>query len=518
MKWLGPLLFGAGFIGFLAAGMLGSFELGADTLEQLDRDGVIQGHHRALLYEELDGLQGRRFTSVRAFSAEVAAAIDATNERLDGGSRIWDYDQGQYRFHVLRRAAAGPAAEHPLAMFLLTIVLASVGGLLCWLPGLRKPAGIKNDGVQTSSTKSRGFPGMLIGAGLIGGYIALYFYPETIVQWIALADPLSEGLRGKPADRWFFYGTLYTFTILVMGARMLINYRHNRYQIVRTLSVIFFQVGFAFLIPSILATLNRPEVDMKNAWPLDYSFFYSYRLDGATSGGAFGWFVLLWGLGLALIVIPAMAYFFGKRWYCSWVCGCGGLAETLGDPFRHLSNKSLKAWRVERWLVHSVLVFAVVMTGIVLVNYFSARSGEALLGEATGDVQKAYGFLIGSIFAGVVGTGFYPLMGNRVWCRFGCPLAAILGIVQRFKSRFRITTNGGQCISCGNCSTYCEMGIDVRAYAQRGQNIVRSSCVGCGVCAAVCPRGVLRLENGPEAGRFNKTSLLQIGDGRIDAV
>ena len=89
-------------------------------------------------------------------------------------------------------------------------------------------------------------------------------------------------------------------------------------------------------------------------------------------------------------------------------------------------------------------------------------------------------------------------MGNRVWCRFGCPLAAYLGLVQRFKSRFRITVNGSQCISCGNCSTHCEMGIDVRSYAQKGQDIVRSSCVGCGVCAAVCPRGVLRLENSGE--------------------
>ena len=42
------------------------------------------------------------------------------------------------------------------------------------------------------------------------------------------------------------------------------------------------------------------------------------------------------------------------------------------------------------------------------------------------------------------------------------------------------------------------MGIDVRSYAQKGQNIVRASCVGCGICAAVCPRGVLRLENGSE--------------------
>ena len=136
--------------------------------------------------------------------------------------------------------------------------------------------------------------------------------------------------------------------------------------------------------------------------------------------------------------------------------------------------------------------------------------------DAAGNTTAAIGkgFAIGSAFAGVVGTGFYPFMGNRVWCRFGCPLAAYLGLVQRFKSRFRITTNGGQCISCGNCSTHCEMGIDVRAYAQQGQNIVRSSCVGCGVCASVCPRGVLKLENGPEEDRIHEFPIL-IGNDSI---
>ena len=97
------------------------------------------------------------------------------------------------------------------------------------------------------------------------------------------------------------------------------------------------------------------------------------------------------------------------------------------------------------------------------------------------------------------------MMGARVWCRFGCPMAAVLGIFQRYLSRFRITTNGDQCMSCGNCSTYCEMGIDVRAYAQKGENIVRASCVGCGVCSAVCPRGVLKLET---AG-LSKTDFLE---------
>ena len=205
-----------------------------------------------------------------------------------------------------------------------------------------------------------------------------------------------------------------------------------------------------------------------------------------------------------------MVYFYGKRWYCSWVCGCGGLAETLGDPYRQLSSKSLFYWKVERWLIHGVLVFAFLMTSLTLYIYFAQVESwqELAFGITAYDVQSTYGFLIGSIFSGVIGTGFYPILGNRVWCRFGCPLAAYMGLVQRFKSRFRITTNGGQCISCGNCSTYCEQGIDVRAYAQKGENIVRSSCVGCGVCSAVCPRGVLKLENGPEEGRINPTQVL----------
>ena len=328
---------------------------------------------------------------------------------------------------------------------------------------------------------------------------------------------MSFALRGQAADQWFFYGLLYTFCVLVMAVRFAVNYRHSRYQLVRTASVTFFQLGFAFLIPAVMVALNKPAYDLKLAWPLDYGFFTDYNINYLTSSGTLGWAILLWGLGLAVLVVPALAYFFGKRWYCSWVCGCGGLAETLGDPYRHLSDKSLKAWRWERWIIHGVLVFAVAMTGLVLADFFTGRGGgEAILGGNSWKVRHWYGFLIGSIFAGVVGTGFYPLMGTRVWCRFGCPLAAILGYVQKVKSRFRITTNGGQCISCGNCSTYCEQGIDVRWYAQRGQNIIRSSCVGCGICSQVCPRGVLRLESGPEAGRYNEVSLVQIGHGRID--
>jgi Pyruvate/2-oxoacid:ferredoxin oxidoreductase delta subunit len=82
-------------------------------------------------------------------------------------------------------------------------------------------------------------------------------------------------------------------------------------------------------------------------------------------------------------------------------------------------------------------------------------------------------------------------------------MAAHLGLVQK-AGRFRITVKKGMCISCGNCSTYCEMGIDVRADAMANTDVKRAACVGCGMCAHVWPRGVLELENRPvrwKAGR-----------------
>ncbi|MBA80469.1 MULTISPECIES: 4Fe-4S dicluster domain-containing protein [unclassified Leeuwenhoekiella] len=442
-----------------------------------------------------------------------------------------------------------------------------------------KQEGIKNDGVWFKSVSSRGFLAWVAGLALTGFYIVLYFKAGWLglntegenTGLIALFDPLSKLLSGNPASQWFVYGTLYTIAILAFGIKFFWKYRHNRYEKLRTLSVMFFQTAFAFLIPEFMARLNSdefnlPYYDLKNIWPLNYYNFEQYRVNDFISAGNVGLALLLFGIASIFVITPILTYKYGKRWYCSWVCGCGGLAETAGDSFRHLSDKSQFAWKVERWVVHSVLVFVVVMTTAVVSTYLGydsdkywltkdvflisvavfltllfagiwffkkeelkqdARYGAigylvivlALIGihYASGStlflipaetLRTSYGFLIGSIFSGVIGTGFYPIFGNRVWCRFGCPMAAILGLQQRLFSKFRITTNGGQCISCGNCSSYCEMGIDVRAYAQKGENIVRASCVGCGICSAVCPRGVLKLENGATNNRINSREVL----------
>jgi ferredoxin-type protein NapH len=398
----------------------------------------------------------------------------------------------------------GVSKSAPALFFFLSFGLIITGSFYFFYVQTKSThAGIKNDHIFFSGLMRRGLTGWVLGIVITGFYVLLYWFPSMIENWVRLVDPLAYTLRGQAADRWFLYGTFYTTAVIVMGGRMLVKYRHNRYQIIRTISVSFFQLGFAFLIPSILIKLNQPEFYFSYFWPLKYQYLFPNEISHITkNGAALGYFMIFWGAAMIIIATPILTYFFGKRWYCSWVCGCGGLAETAGDPFRQNSNKSLKAWKIERFTIHSVLVFVILTTALLWLN--SGTKG-AVLGSLSNCFASAYGFIIGAVFSGIVGVGFYPIMGSRVWCRFGCPMAAILGTQQRLFSRFRITTNGGQCISCGNCSTYCEMGIDVKWYAQRGQNIIRSSCVGCGICAAVCPRGVLKLENLPRNGRYNKS-------------
>lgn len=355
------------------------------------------------------------------------------------------------------------------------------------------PSSVDNNGTMTSGTRNRGLAGWILGVVFTGFYVLLYWYPDAIQFMVAPLEPLSQWMRGSKADHWFLYGTLYTIAVVVMGIRMLKRYRNNRYHQIRTLSLMLAQMFFAYLIPALLVRAEAKEFYFSYFWPLKPEYLFPNSIKGLLSNSdALLQFMGFWTLAMTFIATPVLTYFYGKRWYCSWVCGCGGLAETLGDPWRQNSDKSLRAWKIERWMVHGVLVFVTVTTALLWAN--SVWEGS-IFGSWTYDVQRAYGFYIGAVFSGVVGVGFYPLLGSRVWCRFGCPQAAVLGLLQKWFSRFRITTNGGQCISCGNCSTYCEMGIDVRWYAQRGEDIKRASCVGCGVCSAVCPRGVLRLEN-----------------------
>lgn len=241
-------------------------------------------------------------------------------------------------------------------------------------------AGIKNNHVWHNSLTSRGILGWIVGVTLTLFYIEIYWFPEYMEGLIRLFDPLSYLINGSKAGRWFVYEIIYTFLIIFLGIKFLYKYRHNRYQLIRTISVIFFQAIFAFAIPHILESFNNYQgyfqKDLKNVWPLNYSFVESYQLNAMANNGVSGTFYFVWGIILFLVVTPFLTYLVGKRWYCSWVCGCGGLAETAGDGFRQLSSKKMSAWKIERWVIHLVMVFVLIMSVGALWPYFSGKEYE----------------------------------------------------------------------------------------------------------------------------------------------
>ncbi len=353
------------------------------------------------------------------------------------------------------------------------------------------PKGASRSGTILRPWRTRGASAYALALVMTLFYVCVYWFPGVLDVLVRPLDGSSQMLRGRVADQWFLYGTLYTLAVLIMGVRMLRRDGHERYHRYRTLVLMSVQLIAAYILPSMLARSGRGEFYFSYFWPLKPEvMFPSSMTQMMSSPDALTAFMSWWSLALLVIATPLLTYLYGKRWYCSWVCGCGALAETAGDSFRHLSSSSDRSWKLERMIIYPVFVIITVITALL---WYEHANPNPALAEITASANRIYGFVIGGLFSGVIGVGFYPLLGSRVWCRFGCPMAALLGILQKGASRFRIEVNPTQCISCGNCTTYCEMGIDVRSYAERGETIKRASCVGCGVCSSVCPRGVLRL-------------------------
>jgi len=180
------------------------------------------------------------------------------------------------------------------------------------------------------------------------------------------------------------------------------------------------------------------------------------------------------------------------------------LAETLGDEYRHLAPHGAKAKRWEnagQWVLLAafsitILKMAAVLGGLKIPLIHQPR--PSLL-DLSGIL---YSFGVDVIFAGVLGVGVYFFLSGRVWCRFFCPLAALMHIYTRF-SRYRIFSRKKKCISCNICTKVCHMGIDVMNYANKGIPMNDVECVRCSACVVNCPMDVLYFGSLPHAAPGN---------------
>lgn len=309
-------------------------------------------------------------------------------------------------------------------------------------------------------------------------------------------DMLKVDLGFRTVDASFWGTVIYAVLILVFGVRAYRKYP-QKIQKVRYACLIAFQWVFLFGIPEVLAyfIIDRPWkfYAISVPWPLSIwstidapTWVSSSSPDAVTAG--------LWiGVGLvtSFVLMPLFVRRHGER-FCSFACGCGGLAETLGDFWRHLAPRGSTSYKAE-WFGRAILLMAVPVTLLILNDAWNFIESGALYDSAK-FAQQWYGLVVDFWLACVIGVAFYPYLGNRVWCRFFCPLRAYMEVLAKKIGKIAIKAND-KCIGCGECTRYCQMGIDVQKFAQRQTTFHNgnSACIQCGICIQVCPMEVLSI-------------------------
>ncbi|MFQ5804983.1 MAG: NAD(P)-binding domain-containing protein [Phycisphaerae bacterium] len=358
-------------------------------------------------------------------------------------------------------------------------------------------------------------------------------WPGVIGQWASTPANLLGTLKISASSGSFYYTLAYALLVVIFGFRR-IRRRKTRYVKVQTYTLMAVQCIPLFLLPEILLPwaghngwfmrdtavgaladhffepYDAPSVDELAAagvadiaeWPEPggveraywraYGFILAWPLmvwNVFTDQPLWGWIII--GFLQTFVVIPWLIYYCGKGAYCGWICPCGALAETLGDTHRHKMPHG-PFWNRMNMLGQAILVFAFVILLLRIVAWIWPDSAtEAPYRALAGGIPLAnYAWFVDLLLAGTVGLGCYFWFSGRMWCRFACPLAALMHIYARF-SRFRILADKKKCISCNVCTSVCHQGIDIMNFANKGLPMEDPECVRCSACVQMCPTGVL---------------------------
>jgi polyferredoxin len=166
--------------------------------------------------------------------------------------------------------------------------------------------------------------------------------------------------------------------------------------------------------------------------------------------------------------------------FCGWLCPLGSVQEWAGRLGKKLLGKKYNRFprRLDRLLGYMrYLVLAVIMiqtTRLLTLTFARLDPYYALFHFASG--QALPGALI--VLALVLAAS---LLVERPWCRWFCPLGAVLGLIQRI-SPWKIRRREN-CSGCGSAARRCALNVEVCA----GSKVVDTRCNRCGRCLSACP-------------------------------
>jgi len=106
-------------------------------------------------------------------------------------------------------------------------------------------------------------------------------------------------------------------------------------------------------------------------------------------------------------------------------------------------------------------------------------------------IQSAF---LGALFLAILGLN---LIEKRFWCKYLCPLGALLGFLARYSFMKRSVSEG--CTSCGACATVCQG----TAEPDAKEHWRDTECLVCRSCDDICPENAVTFGFGKKRAAIN---------------
>jgi polyferredoxin len=200
------------------------------------------------------------------------------------------------------------------------------------------------------------------------------------------------------------------------------------------------------------------------------------------------------------LIVIVLTVFLG-RVFCGWVCPLGTLNNMVGALAR--KRKTALPLTLHRWKYYVLVfllassLFGMQLVGVMdpislLIRSLSLSVYPLVSAGFSGLSDALYSLPSESLRGGVdvVGTLFVAVLAlnlveRRFWCRYLCPLGALLGVMSRHAVLKRSVSEG--CDDCGDCASVCQA--DAAPDLKEGH--LAHECFFCGNCDDVCPENAV---------------------------
>ncbi len=268
----------------------------------------------------------------------------------------------------------------------------------------------------------------------------------------------------------------------------------------------FYQVFFLLLFFLLLFTASQGRI---KGYPITL-FLDASPLNGLATLLSAGNVAHTMWIGFAIL---GLSFLLG-RFFCGWICPLGTIFDFASKVFtprtaarRKESGQHTAAQRIKYIILIVLLVLAACR--VLQVGWFDpiallTRVGAVFLAPAasagwgslaTDATPRSFptGWLITLIFTSLLLLNAWR---PRFWCRYLCPLGALLGAAAKF-SIGAVVRNTHRCNDCGLCAQQCP------AACEPDKKTRTAECFICGTCLPACPKDALSWSWHPAAHATN---------------